>query len=211
MGVVTVWALSKVGVVGAVASASGALSGATDDVWAGVAAAAIASALAETGAPLLWPTLKCSGRVVGACEAPIALPLVGAVAAKRVSLRGTALRSELEGIARDDAVVSSAPATPGVGLESATGSADGAELFLAWLAVCTELSIGGLGRDPVFDRLGVITEFSTDGVETDDVEVDVCRTDALRAGVWLSWESPGFDLELAPIGAATEFSTGGLG
>ncbi len=197
VGVVGAWALSKAGVVGAVASAGGALSGAANDVWAGVAAAAIASALADTGVPLLWPTLKCSvrcsGGAVGVCEVPIALPVVGAVAAKRVALLGAALRSEVEGTARDDAFVSSAPPTPGVGLESATGPVGGAELLLAWLAVCTELSIGGLGRDPAFDKLGVITEFSTDGVETDGVEADVCRTDPLRAGAWLSWGSPGFD------------------
>ena len=66
VGAGAAWAVSNTGAVPPLASVSGALSAAEGEVWTGLAAAVlIASALAETGAPVWVPVLKLCARSVG--------------------------------------------------------------------------------------------------------------------------------------------------
>jgi hypothetical protein len=81
VGAGAAWAVSNTGAVPPLASVSGALSAAEGEVWTGLAAAVlIASALAETGAPVWVPVLKLWARSVGerfgAC-APVGVIEVG--------------------------------------------------------------------------------------------------------------------------------------
>ncbi len=66
VGAGAAWAVSNTGEAEAAASLIGALNAAEGEVWTGLAAAVlIASALAETGAPVWLPVLKLWARSVG--------------------------------------------------------------------------------------------------------------------------------------------------